>query len=453
MFVPVRRLFILLACVLALYAALPTRTYYWDGVLFALNIEDVARGQSSPLTLFHPNHLLYTAWGYALYRAALACGLTLRAITVLQIFNMLASVTAAALVFRLARRWNQSALFCATLFAFGATWWKFSSDADAYIVSVLLLLVAMCFATATPPRWWAAALCHAAAMLFHELAIFTYPAILAAMLLERSRRFRLAAAYMAVTGAVVAGTYWICYSLMDHSRYPTLLAWVTSFASDSGYTHSFGQVAGSFGSYGKLFAGGRLALLRDYFSVPSAIAFAVCAVALIAAFRRPGMKAPSARRPLLWAWAVPYFIFLASWDPVSAFHKLFVWPAIVLLITAYLRPNYAFAIAIAAWNFGAFIYPHAQASADPVLALAQKINRELPKKATIYYAAFSPDDWYLDYFAPGRTWLKLNGAVAAEGTVCLETTALASKGPVETNRTWELVNAQHNIRLACRIAP
>jgi hypothetical protein len=119
----------------------------------------------------------------------------------------------------------------------------------------------------------------------------------------------------------------------------------------------------------------------------------------------------------------------------------------------YLRPTYALAIALAAWNFGAFIYPHAHASADPVLVLAQKIDRELPKDATIYYAAFSPDDWYLDYFAPGRSWLKLNGPPAQEGAICLETTALAGNPGVPFNRTWQLVNAQHNIRLACRIPP
>ncbi len=39
---------------------------------------------------------------------------------------------------------------------------------------------------------------------------------------------------------------------------------------------------------------------------------------------------------LLWAWLVPCAVFLASWDPGSAFHKLFVWPAIVLLIGCYI---------------------------------------------------------------------------------------------------------------------
>lgn len=452
MFVAVRPLWLLLACALVLYAAFPTRTYYWDGVLFALNIEDAARGQSSPLALFHPNHLLYTAFGYALYRAVLACGFAVRAIAVLQGLNILASIAATALVYVLARRFTHVPLFCATLFAFGATWWKFSTDADAYVASILLLLLAVWFATAAPPRWWAAALCHAGAMLFHELAVFAYPAILAAILLRKPRRIGLCAAYVAGTVASVAAAYWICYSFAGHARYPTLLAWVTSFASDSGYTRSLQQLAGSFVSYVKLFVGGRVSLIRDYFSVAAGIAFAVCGAAIVLAFRRPAIKVGRTNTAVLWAWAVPYVIFLAAWDPGSAFHKLFVWPAIVLLVSAYIPVRYGMAVALAAWNFGAFIYPHSHASADPVLTLAQRIDRELPKHATIYYSAFSPDDWYLDYFAPGRTWLRLNNP-AAEGTICFETTALASHPGAPVNRTWELVNAQHNIRLACRIVP
>lgn len=459
-----RPLLILLACAFLLYAAFPTHTYYWDGVLFALNIEDVTRGQASPVTLFHPNHLLYSAFGYSLYRVALACGFTMRAIAVLQIFNTLASVGASAVLYAISRRLLQSrdtALFCATLFAFGATWWKFSTDADSYILTVLLLLLAIWFAIQSPPRLWCAALCHIFAMLFHQLAIFAYPVILAAILLEytwpKRKRIGLCAAYVAATAACVTAAYWICYSQADHSRYPTLLGWATSFASDSGFTHSLAQIGGSLASYLKLFAGGKFALIRQYLSLTSALAFAICLAALIAffgRFRGAGRATPDRRAiALLWTWAIPYLIFFASWDPGSAFHKLLVWPPIVLLIATYVPYRYALAIAIAAWNFGAFIYPHSHASADPVLVLAQKIDRELPPNAVIYYSAFSPDDWYLDYFAPGRKWIKLNRAqdVATRGPVCAETTALALKPPISINRHWELVNAQHNIRLGCQL--
>lgn len=463
---------ILLACALALYAAFPTRTYYWDGVLFSLNIESVGRGESSPAMLIHPNHLLFSGFGYLLYRAATGCGLTMRAIGVLQIFDALASVAAAALVYSVARRVTQSpraALFCGTLFAFGATWWKFSTDADAYIAAVLLLLLAVWFVLRRPPRVLPAALCHTAAMLFHQLAIFTYAAILAAILLERgwTRRKRLwsCAAYLCGTGACVAAVYWICYLHADHAAYPTLRRFISSYASDSGFTRSFAELFSLYlASYGKLLAGGKLSLIREFLSPASVAAFGLCAAALgcaVAYWRRDGREPGQADRralAMLWAWLIPYAVFLAAWDPGSAFHKLFAWPAIVLLMGAYLarrraRAWLAIATALAAWNFGAYIYPHAHASADPVLTLAGKMDRELAKNATIYYAAFSPDDWYLDYFAPGRRWLKLTGAPAG-GPYCLETTAAAAVARREQpTQRWELINSRHNIRVECFDGP
>jgi hypothetical protein len=454
-----------LVCILALYAAFPTRTYYWDGVLFSLNIESVAQGRASPAMLIHPNHLLYSAFGYILYRAVLACGLTLRAITVLEIFNSLASAAAAAVLYAIAKRLTSStggALLCLTLFAFGATWWKFSTDADPYIVSVLLLLLAIYFATQEPPRLLPAAVCHIASMLFHQLAIFTYPAVLTAILFRypRGKRSWLCAAYVAGTGACVAAAYWICYLHADHSASPSFAKFVTSYASDSDFTRSPSQIVQfHLTSYLKLFFGGKLSLIGDYFSFASGLSLAVGAAALgYAVIHLRTLSADNRVRRstllVIWVWLLPGAIFLAIWDPGSAFHKLFVWPAIVLLLGAYAAwrrpaPSIALAVAMAAWNFSAFIYPHAHSSADPVLVFAQKVDRELPKNATIYYSAFSPDDWYLDYFAPGRMWIRFNGA-SPTGAYCLDTTALeASKPATAPTQSWALVSPQHNIRLQC----
>lgn len=459
----------LLACALLLYAAFPTRTYYWDGVLFSLNIESVAQGHASPVSLFHPNHLLYSAFGYCLYRAVEACGFALRAITVLQILNILASIASAAVLYAIAKRLTQSvstALFCLVLFSFGATWWKFSTDANAYIISVLFLLLAFWFLIQEPPRLWSAGVCHVSAMLFHELAVFAYVAVIAVLLLRS--QFKRAVAYFVSTATCVAAAYAICYSQSDHRAYPSLLAWLTSYAADSGFTHSFAQLINPYlTSYLKLFAGGKLSLVREYFSAASCLAYIVCAAAVgvaVALFRQTRVDAaqPSDRRLriVLWAWFVPCAIFLACWDPGSTFHKLFVWPAIILLIGAYLpqtRANafVAMAVALAAWNFAAFIYPHSHASADPVLILAQRVDHELPKNAIVYYRAFSPDDWYLDYFAPGRKWIQitsLDEIAATPGPVCFDTTALEALKPIIPRDApkWDLVNRQHNVRLECR---
>jgi hypothetical protein len=485
--------YLVLIVIAVVYGAFLTRTYYWDGILFSLQIEGVHRGQLPPAILFHPNHLVYSALGYLLYSAALACGLHLRAVTLLQILNVVVSTLAGFVLFVLSKRITNSssiAFFCWLLFAFGATWWKFSTDADSYVLAVSFLLLTIMFVLENPPRIIPAAVCHIIAMLFHELAVFAYLPVVAAIVLDsrwsRSKRFWTCAAYFIGTASCVGGAYLLCYSRADRVRYPSLFTWITSYASDAGFSHSLTQLTGSYlTSYIKLFLGGKLSLIRDYFSIAVCLSLAISFCMLICAlvlFRRA--RACSAQNPdaraifILWMWFLPSAIFLACWAPGSAFYKLFVWPPIVLLMAAYLasrkslnRHVYAFhalAIAIAAWNFGAFIYPHSHASADPVLVLAQIIDRQLPGNAIVYYRVLDPDDWYLEYFAPGRKWLPLPPRIeswqhhvlsSTDAPVCLETTALDEfekhsrtpeiRSEVDSTRRWDLVNSRHNIRLEC----
>lgn len=486
------RLYLLVVFVAGLYAAFLTRTYYWDGVLFSLNIEGVYQGRVPTSVLFHPNHLLYSGLGYLLYSAALHLGFHLRAITVLQVSNVVASVATAFVILQVSKRITSSpslGLFSFLLFAFGATWWKFSTDADSYIISVFFLTVAVGFALDEPPRLARVAACHVFAMLFHELAIFIYFAVITAIALDprrsRAKKFLACIAYCLATGACIAVAYLLCYFYAGRGTYPSLLDWVTSYASNSGFTHSFAQLAGSYlSSYIKLFVGGKLPFIHDYFSIAVGTSLAICFGALAAAFvlfrriRPREEERPSVRTLLiLWAWFLPCALFLASWDPGSAFHKLFVWPPIVLLISCYIASHNrsrlyapafsALAIAIGAWNFAAFIYPHSHASSDPVLELAQTVNRELPRNATVYYKTLNPDDWYLEYFAPGRTWVALPSESSLlpvlvhslpKRPVCLETTALAALEKdyalstfvaLDPILSWDLVTKGHNIRLKC----
>jgi hypothetical protein len=475
------------------YSAFLTRTYYWDGVLFSLYMEGVHRSELPPAILFHPNHLVYSALGYLLYSAALACGLNLRALTLFQILNVVVSIAAGFVVFVLAKRITRSssiALFCWLLFAFGATWWKFSTDANSYILSILFLVLTILFVLGNSPRIIPAAVCQILAMLFHELAVFTYFPVIAAIALDseqsKIKKFWTSLLYVIGTGVCVGGAYLVAYSQADHVTYPSLFSWITSYASDAGFTHSFAQITGSYlTSYIKLFLGGKLNLIRDYFSVAVCLSLAISVCMLICAlflFRRTRACAPTnpdARAILvLWTWFLPSAIFLACWDPSTAFYKLFVWPPLVLLIGTYIASRkrlnqhvhafQALAVAIAAWNFGAFIYPHSHASADPVLVLAQTVDRQLPKDAIVYYRALAPDDWYLEYFAPGRRWLPLPPRVeswqqhlqrSTHGPVCLETTALDEldkypraarvRSEIDPARSWNLMNSRHNIRLEC----
>ncbi len=470
-----------------------TRTYYWDGVRFSLDIEGAHRGVLPIAALFHPNHLIYNVAGYSIYSVLLPLWPNLRAIHVLQTINIVLSLLAGYVLFLIAKRITDNrgvAFFCWLLFTTGATWWKFSTDADSYVACVLFLLLSALFLLSARPRIVPAALCHAAAMLFHELAIFAYVPVLAWIFFDLRKtprsKLRIALLYGAGTLGPVAIAYWFCYMQANHALYPTLLSWITSFAADSGFTHSIGEIIGYYlTSYVKLFAGGKLSLIRDFFSFLECAALLLCAVFLIWAirlFKKPHdteeASVDQKAVVFLWAWLIGYALFLAAWDPGSAFHKLLVWPAIVLLLGVYIvRAQYArqrvrastiLGAALTAWNFGAFIYPHSQPPADPVLMLALKLNRELPKDATVYFKALDPDDWYLEYFAPGRRWIPLPKdrrdlpkAIGLDaGPVCFETTALDSlkddpaldEGMIlwgHSYRRWYLVNSHHNIRLEC----
>ena len=112
--------------------------------------------------------------GFVIYKLLLTVGLKLRALTALQILDAVFS-SVAAVVFFLTLKSAFRSLYLASwltlLFGLSATWWKYSTDADAYIVSVLLLLIAFRFILPTAkPRPLVVAVFYWLSMCFHELA-------------------------------------------------------------------------------------------------------------------------------------------------------------------------------------------------------------------------------------------------------------------------------------------
>lgn len=470
----------LAAGIAGLYVSFLTASHYWDGVLFSLDIEQVADGVLPVAALLHPNHLLYSPLGYGLYELLHFFRLPMRSISALQFMNVLASVLCSMLVFRMCRRCFRSrdlAWSCTTLFALGATWWRFSTDADAYITSVLFCVAAVGCVLARRARLLAAGVCLSVAMLFHELAALAYMPILAAIWLERSairERVRRTSVFVLLTSGCVGSAYYAAY-IRTHSDPSTqpFIQWVTSVSNDTKTTHSAGQlVASNATSYLKLFAGGKLGLIRDFLSAPVIIALLIC-VFCVAATVESAIRTRATERlmpaevdrhtpTVLWSWFAVYFVFLSWFEPGNAFYKLFAWPPIVVLVGRYLdRRGRApkafgwFTLGLASWNFAAFIYPHSHPEADPVLSLVRRIDKELPRSATVYYKALSPDDWYLQYFAPGRKWEPLGNPNeirkgSAEAPVCFESTALPYvRAETDSSLSWSLVNSQHNIRLQC----
>src|SRR5689334_15651143 len=166
---------------ISIYLWFPTRNYYWDGITFAQTIENAAQFKS----LVHPSHLLYNAVGYVFYHVLLAVGFSLRALTALQILNTLLSGVAAVVLFftlQSAFRSLYLASWLTLLFGLSATWWKYSTDADAYIISTLFLLIAFRLILPTAkPRPVIVAVLYSLSMCFHELAIFFGAVIIAGL--------------------------------------------------------------------------------------------------------------------------------------------------------------------------------------------------------------------------------------------------------------------------------
>jgi len=174
--------------ILIVYLAFPTRTYYWDGVNFALSIENSSGFSRS---LIHPHHLLYNVFGYAIYHICNAAGLNVRALQALQVTNGVLSALCAALFFRFLLQTLRSVYLSSVLtllFAFSATWWKYSTDADSYVPSILLCVICLnLMVDGQKPRPFCVASVHAASMFMHQLAVFFYPVIYCAQLFAGDR--------------------------------------------------------------------------------------------------------------------------------------------------------------------------------------------------------------------------------------------------------------------------
>src|SRR5262249_51034022 len=127
--------------ILVVYLIFPTREYYWDGVKFALNIE--APGTSAT-ALLDPNHLIYSSLGYFAWKLLAALGVRVRALFILQMINGVFAAATINLAWRVLVKLTRS-VWCSAcysmVFAFSATWWRFSTDADAYIPSIFFLML------------------------------------------------------------------------------------------------------------------------------------------------------------------------------------------------------------------------------------------------------------------------------------------------------------------------
>jgi hypothetical protein len=496
-------LLVMFAGVLIAYLLLLTKNYYWDGIFFAQSIEDSAALNAQ---LLHPNHLIYNVVGYLFYRAARSFGLQPRAVEVLQVLNCFVGTLCAYVFFRILLECLKSVYLSAMLtllFALSAVWWKFATDADSYILSVLFLLIS--FRLSLPwrrPRPYLVAVIHAAAMCFHQLAVLFFPVILLGLLLQASgetpkRRVALALEYGVTAFLITFPLFYYSFYLVTGSMsFKPFFHWVTTFSPEHGFTfNAWDNLMFTLRGHSRLFVGGRLGFLRD---LKDPLMFALAGVTVILAalfffkliryFRelKTALRASSEEaeklrplRRLLVAWIICYLIFLFFFIPQNTFYRLFYLPAIILLVGTYLAPLEAsrkhvrryrtalFVAMAAVANLTFSAYPYALTSANPPLALTLEMRKAWPQGTVIYFAAWNSDNSLVRYFNPQTVWrearpetlgrdveeLRKSGAASA----WMDTTLVDLYNATPEDKTWlethtarrpeyELVNSKYRLQ-------
>jgi hypothetical protein len=453
---------------------LPTKNFYWDGVSFAQTIENAVHW---PM-LLHPNHLLYNALGWASYHAF---GGRVRALYVLQALDSACAAAAFYLLSGIVARVTGSArmaLLLGALFAFSGTWWRFATDADAYIPSVLLLIASASFLLKEKPRTVPAALLHCGAMLLHQLAVFFFPAALVLLWQQRTnRRWRRCALYLSVAGGVTLTAYIAAFSIQSGGfSLNSFCRWITSHSDDVAFSFTPGKnLAISIRSWAQVMLAGRPSLVR--YSDPLTIALLIlCAGALVffvVAVGRRHRPRIAIYHPVLFAfsvsWIATYALFLFVWLPHNTFYKLFALPGIILLIASCSKPGadpsirgpaIPLAAAIAVFNLTFAIIPYSRVTANEAVAFAFSLEQHLASGATVYFSDLNTDDWLVRYFNPQTSWRQVASS-ADVGAGWLDTTAIdrfSRSDPAWLEKRtrhaeWrELVNAKHRIRFV-RLLP
>jgi hypothetical protein len=432
----------LFATILVLYLLFPTRKYYWDGISFAQIIED-ARGLHP--NLIHPNHLLYNVFGYFIYKVVGLSGIPVRSLYVLQVLNCVLSVLCAYVFFLILKSTFGSKYLSYTLtllLSLSATWWRFSTDANAYIPAILFLLISFhLILPSRKPRPLLLGICHAISILFHQLAGLFGPVALLGIFYQASSqakrpRWNFIFQYIAVTSFITLSAYYVCYYLRErNSSLTEFMQWSLSHSADSHFTFNlWNNLAATLRGNIRVFldTSGRLPWTLSLNNLFLVLLFAglIAAASILSLklfkgfndlklFIRTAIGNLGKFDPLLAlliAWCSSYLIFLFFFLPGNTFYRLFYLPAIILLLGFFLSrfmasssyiPRHRTALLVmivAAFNFFFLIFPYSNIQGNPPLDLALKIKQSWPQGTVIYYTELNSDDLIIKYFNPQTTW-------------------------------------------------
>lgn len=446
-------LFFLTVFILFVYLAFPTKDFYWDGIIYAQFIED---SRNFGAHLLHPNHLLYNVFGYVSFQTARNFGFEeIRALFVLQFLTIIFSAASAVIFFKILQLAFKSiylSFFVTAIFAFSAAWWRFSTDAAVYPISVFFLLSAFYFLLPNreKSRPLIVAMLHTLAMLFHELAVLFFPVAVLGLYFqtassEKQKRVFVVFEYAVAAFFLTFGAYCLSYFLIaGNFEIKPFFAWTTSFALDAEVSWSFAKsLSLTFrGNRQLFFDGSSRHFERNIYTIFLLVIFGASALILlyqslrnfreIGGWRQIFSKQNFFRKPLVLlcaAWTIPYLIFLFVFIPGNTFYRLFYFPAVMIFVAALIAPAKKaletrrrrlalLALVIGLYNFLFYIYPNAKVRENTPLAVALQANKiwnsrkilvfHEPNAATAALDALDTNNRLVKYFNPQVTWKPLN---------------------------------------------
>ncbi len=263
---------VLVPLVFILYALHPTRWLWFDGVVFAAHIE-----HGNYQELFNPHHLLYT-WLFYLIHNTIESTLNrpIQALFLMQWANIVLGAIGVGLMWTLLSRLIEDrvlALLVTLLACFSFSWWHYSTDADAYILSTCLLLLAAIklegIVHRRTPRnsdFIQIGLLHASCILFHQLGVLFIGCVAGCLFFSlvpgsRSERIRWWWIYFASMVVPLVIVYiGIGILVLGQTTPGAFLFWITEYGRDKHYwIKSFSNlVQENLNGYLKIF------LHRDY---------------------------------------------------------------------------------------------------------------------------------------------------------------------------------------------
>jgi hypothetical protein len=382
---PSVRLFVLEASVTAIAAA----TVYllliagshnegYDGIGY---LSGVRAGDAQ--SMLQPSHLLFNWLGWLAYHTALTFGFDGGPLRPVQVMNALVGGAGVGLLWLLLRNAGLDRIVTAGgcgMMSFSYGYWGYSEDVELYTISTTLLILTLVAAhhAAMTPSWRTFGLfgmANGLAVLAHNTAALLIVVAFTALVISARRPpllrefARNAFAYAAGAAAVVVPAYAVAIPIIGLHSPGAFYDWLTSQTQNSHADNYSGQLGlttlprVSIGA-GRALIGGHFALslpaLRDFvgnhfqdknlrtelflsrdfnhvFAVLLLIV-AACAVSAILInasvwLGRPRLNAPARTLALLSvAWAIPYAVFFAWWDPINLKFWIALWVPLTILV-------------------------------------------------------------------------------------------------------------------------